>query len=279
VDGGAPNASKICPPVSPGDSEQYHLPAVTTLPTGVTSITDWGHFPESGGFNGKQAMDACRLQADGFLTSHGKAAARVEVQPGDDPLALGEGTERAEMYALQTPAGTEIDESSSSGVQYYATSYYFPTTWAGTGLEGDSNSWSIVAQFHPTGSGTWGFLYAGAKTTGGAQLYSAGFGGTSLPFSDGGAIALGRWTDFVLEIDWGASVVSLWRRDEGQSSFTEVITSQTVPAPTSSCYFKQGLYRGGDVSGRTDVYWFGPTGRGSSFAAVEQAIFGTNVGP
>ncbi len=278
-DGGAPNASKICPAVSPGDNEQYHLPAVATLPTGLSAITDWQLYPESGGFNGKQAMDDCRLQADGFLTSHGKAAARVEVQPGDDPLALGEGTERAEMFALQTPAGTEIDESAGSGVQYYATSYYFPTTWAGTGLEGDSNSWSIVAQFHPTGDGTWGFLYAGASTTGGAQRYSAGFGGSSLAFSDGGAIALGQWTDFVVEIDWGASVVSIWRRDDGQTHFTEVITSQSVPAPTSSCYFKQGLYRGGDVNGRTDVYWFGPTGRGSSFSAVEQAIFGTNVGP
>ena len=92
---------------------------------------------------GKQTMNACRIQADGFLTSHGKAAARVEVQPGDDPLNLGAGSERSEMYALQTPTGTTIEESSSSGVQYYATSYYFPTTWVGTQIHGDSNSWSI----------------------------------------------------------------------------------------------------------------------------------------
>jgi hypothetical protein len=242
-------------------------------------MTDWQEYPESGGFNGKQAMDACRIQADGFMTSHGKAAARVEVQPGDDPLNLGEGTERAEMYAMQTPSGSAIMESSSSGVQYYATSYYFPTTWAGTQLHGDSNSWSIVAQFHPSGSGTWGFLYAAATTAGGTQTYWADFGNTNVQFSDGGAITLGKWTDFVIEIDWGASALSIWRRDDGQSTFTEVVTNQTVGAPPGQCYFKQGLYRGGDVSGRTDVYWFGPTVRGSTFSAVEQAAFGTNAGP
>jgi hypothetical protein len=42
---------------------------------------------------------------------------------------------------------------------------------------------------------------------------------------------------------------------------------------------KQGLYRGGNVDGRTDVYWVGPTVRGGTFSAVEQAAFGTQVGP
>src|SRR5262249_25726182 len=29
-------------------------------------------------------------------------------------------------------------------------------------------------------------------------------------------------------------------------------------------YVKQGLYRGGNVGGRTDVFWIGPTARGTS---------------
>jgi hypothetical protein len=41
---------------------------------------------------------------------------------------------------------------------------------------------------------------------------------------------------------------------------------------------KQGHYRGGNVNGRTDVLWVGPTARGDTFSAVEQAAFGTNVG-
>ena len=277
--GVVPNAAKICPAVSPGAHEQYHLPAVTSLPSGVTSLTDWGQFPDTGGFNGKQAMDACRLPADGFLTSHGKPAARVEVQPGDDPLALGSDSERSEMYALQTAAGAVINDSSSSGVQYYATSCYFPTSWGGTQIHGNSNSWSIVAQFHPGGSGTWGFLYAAKRDVDGPQHYWVLFGGTEIQFSDGGAITFDQWTDFVIAIDWGGSTLSIWRRDEGQTSFTQVIASHSVGAPSGGCYFKQGLYRGGDVSGRTDVLWFGPTARGDSFSAVEQAVFGTNVGP
>jgi hypothetical protein len=53
----------------------------------------------------------------------------------------------------------------------------------------------------------------------------------------------------------------------------------TGGAPSQAIYFKQGLYRGGSVNGRTDVFWAGPTARGSTFSAVEQAAFGTNVGP
>ena len=46
----------------------------------------------------------------------------------------------------------------------------------------------------------------------------------------------------------------------------------------NTTYFKQGLYRGPDVNGRTDVLWVGPTSRGPTFAAVEQASFGTSDG-
>jgi hypothetical protein len=85
--------------------------------------------------------------------------------------------------------------------------------------------------------------------------------------------------DLVLEIDWGTAAFSIWRRNEGQTSFTQVVNTTDASAPPSGIYMKQGLYRGGAVNGRTDVYWVGPTVRGSSFAAVEQAAFGTNVGP
>jgi hypothetical protein len=50
-------------------------------------------------------------------------------------------------------------------------------------------------------------------------------------------------------------------------------------APAAGTYMKQGLYRGGTVDGRSDVHWVGPTVRGSTFAAVEQAAFGTSAGP
>src|SRR5262249_43366410 len=102
----------------------------------------------------------------------------------------------------------------------------------------------------------------------------------SFMFSDGGSIALGKWTDFVFMIDWTAGHVVWWRRDQGQMAFTKVIggTDPAFSNPTPPSV-KQGLYRGGDVNGRTDVLWIGPTSRGSSFTAVEAASFGTSVGP
>jgi hypothetical protein len=241
------------------------------LPAGISAMTDWTQHPQTGGWNGRQVMDACRYEADphGFTTWHGKAAARVEVDPGDDPLVLGEGSERAEELTFQDPTGTAIPEG--TGTVYYATSYFFPTTWDGTQIHGDSNSWSAVLQFYPlTG------LSAARHDVSTPQIY----GFASFTFTDGGLLALGKWTDFLFMIDWGAGHVVWWRRDQGQTAFTKVIdgTDATFVKPNVQ-YVKQGLYRGGDVQGRTDVLWIGPTSRGSSFAAVEAASFGTNVGP
>jgi hypothetical protein len=269
-DGGPSNTGKACPAVTPGDHETYGLPATTGLPTGVSAMTNWTQNPGSGGWNGRQVMDACRYQADpgGFATWHGLASARVEVNPGDDPLALGQGSERAELLNLQNAMGPVVE---GTGTVYYATSYYFPSSWDGTFLHGDSNSWSFVMQFYPLGG-----LAAGRHDTAAPQIY----GFASFTFSDGGAILLGKWTDFVSMIDWSVGHVVWWRRDEGQSAFTKVIdgTDQAFLGATG-VYVKQGLYRGGDVSGRTDVLWIGPTVRGDSFSAVEQAAFTTNVGP
>jgi hypothetical protein len=240
------------------------------LPAGISAMTNWTQNPASGGWNGRQVMDACRYQADpnGFATWHGMAAARVEVDPGDDPLALGQGSERAEMLTLQDANGPIAE---GTGTVYYATSYFFPSTWDGTFLHGDSNSWSFVLQVYPLGG-----LAAGRHDTATPQIY--GFGQFS--FSDGGAITLGRWTDFVFMIDWSAGHIVWWRREEGQSVFAKVIdgTDPTFVGATGA-YIKQGLYRGGDVNGRTDVFWIGPTVRGSAFVAVEHAAFGTTIGP
>ena len=59
--------------------------------------------------------------------------------------------------------------------------------------------------------------------------------------------------------------------------FAQVLAATSAAA--SGCqYYKQGLYRGPDVNGRSDVLWIGPTARGASFAAVEQAAFATGDG-
>jgi len=229
-------------------------------------------------------MDACRIQPDGFLTWHGKPAVRIEVQPNDDPLALNSNSERAEMLIMQEANGNQIWESVGRGRQYYATSYYFPSTWEGEQLPwsafaptdcsiGDRNqcnSWSIVWQFYG-----WGGLSAAKRSVNGPQqLY---FNNRQL--LDGGVIKLGRWIDLVFLVDWSTGAYTVWRRDEGQAAFTQVLSGMT-PAPAGRrVYVKQGLYRGGNVTGRTDVLWIGPTARGTTFSAVEREAFGTGEGP
>jgi hypothetical protein len=228
-------------------------------------------------------MDSCRIRLDGFLTWHGKAAARVEVQPNDDPLALNANSERAEMLLMQGANGQEIREYATSGQQYYATSYFFPFSWQGqqlpysaqapldcsTGDKNACNSWSFVWQFYG-----WGALSAGQETPTGPQRYLF----NNSRFVDGGLISIGRWTDFVFAVDWSTGSYSVWRRDEGQNKFTLTLSGNTALSTSRGIYVKQGLYRGGNTGGRTDVLWIGPTARGASFLAVERQAFGTDSG-
>jgi len=279
----ARNPSPICGdlPIA-GDLTSSALPAPPTAGADVSFRTDWSSMPRGGGFNRTQIMNACRMQPDGTQTAHAMPAVRVEVRPGDDPLALGADSERAEVLIMQDPSGP-IYESAASGTQYYATSYYFPATWDGTFLRGDSNSWSFVMQFHGTGSGLPGGLSAGRHTASGPQMYQLQGVGQTYDLSNGG-ISLGQWTDFIFGYTWAATAtghITVFRRDEGQAKFTQVLDVAnvvTMPSASETYYWKQGLYRGGDVAGRIDVFWFGPTARAESFAAVEMAAFGTSDG-
>jgi hypothetical protein len=278
-----PSTSKKCSTVPVGRHEGSHFPPTRDLPDGVSFATDWTQV-RTGGWSKQQAMDSCRIQPDGFLTWHGKAAVRIEVQPNDDPLALNANSERAEMLLMQDAHGREIREYANSGKQYYATSYYFPSAWQGqqlpysafapvdcsTGDQRACNSWSFVWQFYG-----WGALSAGQETVNGPQRYLF----NNSRFTDGGFITLGKWTDFVFMVDWSTGAYTIWRRDEGQEKFTMTLNGKTSVSAPRGVYVKQGLYRGGNAGGRTDVLWIGPPARGSSFSAVEQQAFGTDDGP
>jgi hypothetical protein len=274
---GTPVATRQCNTVS-ATTEEYGLAAPSTPPSGVSFLSDWGNRARAGGFSGIQVMDACRYHVDSnFHTWHGRFAVRVEVNPGDDPI--GSGGERSEVLTMQDSSKNEFEESSASGDVFIATSYYFPATWDGTFLSGDGDSWSAVMQFHPSGSsGYFAGLQAGRRQAGAAQKFY--FAGDALhEFSDGGQIVLGKWTDLVLEFNFGTGALRIYRRNEGQTKFTKVVDAvDSSMTSTDTTYFKQGLYRGPDVNGRTDVLWVGPTARGGTFAAVESASFGTSNG-
>ena len=279
----APISLQTCLPVAPGAHEEYRLPPTKALPAGVSFATDWmGN--TNGGWFGVQAMDRCRMRPDnGFLTWHGMEAVRVEVQPNDDPLALHANSERAEVLIMQDLKGNQLKETNKSGAQYYATSYYFPENWQGQQLPwsafapldcsaGDQNrcnSWSFVWQFLG-----WGGMSAAQTSVGGPQLYRF----NNMPFADGSRVALGKWTDFVFSVEWNSGTFRVWRRDQGGEKFALVLIGMTPVPAGKDFYIKQGLYRGGNVGGRTDVLWIGPTARGGTFAAVEQQAFGTANG-
>jgi Polysaccharide lyase len=276
------NFAKSCSPVAPGSHERYRLPPPNTFAADVSFASDWSKSATAGWF-GAQIMDRCRMQPDGLMTWHGKAAVRVEVQPDDDPLALKANSERAEMLIMQHGNGGQIKETAAVGRQYYATSYYFPPAWQGQQLpwsafaptdcslndQNRCNSWSFVWQFYG-----WGGLSAAQATLRGSQRYR--FNGAE--FAARGGLTLGKWTDFVFLVDWRTGAYKVWRRDEGEKTFTLVLSGATAVIPGREIYAKQGLYRGGNVSGRTDVLWIGPTARGASFAAVEWQAFGTEDG-
>jgi hypothetical protein len=285
----APKASRLCGSVAPGEHDVTHLPAVAKLPNGVTWMTDWAAQPETGGWYEMQAVDACRYRLDpDFKTWHGLAAARIEVDPGDDPLNLNGNSERAEGLLTQSVGGKLMLDDRSSGTQFYAISYFFPETWDATqypwsafapkdcGADDSNacNSWSIVLQFHLKSARPWGFLYAAKVGPKAPQRYTLLFGDKPQPFSDGGPLALGKWTDFVFQIRWDANNVTAWRRDQGQKDFAKVIDEAPFSPPAQPVYLKQGLYRGGAVDGRTDVFWVGPTVRATSYAAATAAAFG-----
>lgn len=257
--------------------EHYSQP-VSPAVNGVSFLSNWSAEPLAGGFQGIQAVDPCRYQLDPkFSTWHGKPATRIEVNPGDDPLNLG--TERAEALSMQTSAGAEIIESAPSGTQYFAFSWYFPTNWDATFLKGDGDSWSFITQFHGS-SDVAGGLAIGRRTTTDKQHLWYDLGSTGeAAFSDGGEITLGQWIDLVMEVDFKAGHLTMYRRNQGQTKFASVIdVAYPDAASVAGIYFKQGLYRGPDVNGRTDVFWIGQTARGTSFASVESATFGTSDG-
>jgi hypothetical protein len=220
------DTAKLCSPIAPGAVDVYHLPPFSgNLPKDISWMTDWVSIPSSGGWYGQQIENSCRMHIDAnFSTWHNKIAVRVEVNPGDDPLALNVNSERAEMAFAQDQSGNMIQESPSSGVQYYATSYYFPAGWLGqqlpwsafyptdcsSGSGNQCNSWSAVLQFHG-GSFIWGSLNAAQTSIGGAEHYI--FNGNIFRTND--SIALGSWTDFVFRIDWGSGSYSIYRRDQG----------------------------------------------------------------
>jgi len=268
-------------PPTPPPTSTTTPPPVTQPPPGTVSFaSDWDKDPVKGGWGSRQAVRSSSLGRDSNVkTWHGHAAARVQVGPGDDPInSTGE---RAEVLL-------SVPENSSSGTQYYGMSYLFPTTWAATGKNSQGTGWSVIFQLHgPDNLGASPSFALSADSQFLIESYAGDLNNAArrtFTFSNG-SLSKGKWVDLVIRLQHSASNngrIVVYRRDEGQASFTKVVDQSNVPTlqyrgSVGTHYWKQGLYRG-EIPNRTDVLWMGPSSRATTFLAAEAAAFGTQSG-
>jgi hypothetical protein len=112
-----------------------------------------------------------------------------------------------------------------------------------------------------------------------------------------GDLRRGHWVQFMLDIVWATDTqgsLNLFRRDEGQANFEQVLRLTNIPTlqadsyiPTDlphcpSCatdnvvhYWRVGYYRS-TSPGQTNVLWLGPVVRGTAFDEVASAAFGSS---
>lgn len=294
--GTGPTASPTTrsPVASPSPAASPSPPSTAPAPVapGTASFAgDWLRDPAQGGFAAIQAVNPDRLRRDpAVATWHGLAAARVTVAPGDDPI--GTGTERAEVLGMVDASGASLDETPASGTVFLGVSYQLPTGFQSTASP-SSSDWSCVLQLHgPDSLGASPSLSLHADQGVWRFFVDAGDLATSPVTREvvlaTPAFALGQWTDFVIRIAFATDStghVTIWRRDEGATAFTQVADA-AVPTlqydsragGVGAHYWKQGLYRG-QSHGLTNVFWMGPTSRAATFDGAEGAAFGTHAGP
>lgn len=266
-------------------------------------LSDWQTLP-AGGWAQMQAIDGDIVVDPKMKTNHGFVAAHVMVKSGDDPLHLQNKSERAEVLMMKDVQGHVIPENEKSGTQYYALSYFFPPEWKASAVHEDGiYNWAIIFQLHgpdDAGLSPSFSINAGRELEDGPPVFA-------VEMESGGPIALntwpadnihhyqfdgfdaivplGKWVDFIIRITYtvdNKGSFTIWRRDEGDNCFHVALDVDHVPTlqfsdkAVKDHYWKQGLYR--SAQSWTDEFWMGPLARGSSFADVENAAFGTNNG-
>jgi hypothetical protein len=267
------------------------VPVHAAMPSGVSFLSDFDSDVRRGRWAYIEVMAVNRLTASG-MTSHRKAAAVVDVQPGDNPMSCCVGTERAEVAHMRAAAGGVLYESLESGTQYFALSYKFPADFKTIALT-TPKAFQILLQLHGPDSlgsspalaldvkgGRFALRTNGGDMADGNRYVERTFFDSSLNY--------GGWTDLVMRIKFAAEdtgSVTIWRRNESETRFREVLHLDGIPtlqyhtarkiSPTRH-YWKQGLYR--SAASFRNTLWMGPIARADSFAAAERAAFNTKSG-
>jgi Polysaccharide lyase len=232
----------------------------------------------------------------------GGAVLRVEVRPGD---TVGWTGERSEVAHMLGPTAVRYPVTAESGHEVYGISIKLDPNWQPP-LHDHAHGgwqWGTFMQLHPpdVSGGPPAFALAvedqfHVNTLAGDLIDANGQrrNATSLPFSKG-ELRLGHWVQFMIDVVWAYDThgsLTIYRRDEGESSFAPVLTQSAVPTlqfnskfpdsqitppspngPINGHYWKAGYYR--SVSpGVTSILWLGPIVRGTSLREVAIAAFG-----
>ncbi len=227
----------------------------------------------------------------------GVASIRIEVDPGD-VIKTGGSTwsgERSELHILTNPDGSQILEDENSGTQYYALSVKLASDWKQPYIEGSSAYWSMFLQLHSNAA-----LNASPAFSLNAmdQFYVVIIGGNlddtnhyyKYSLLSKADLNRGHWVDFVIGIKYAkdnTGAVNIWRRDEGESTFTNVFSVNNIPTlqyKTSVSsgaiighYWQTGLYRPNNIP-HSNVLWLDGMTRGTTFDAVVAEAFPTTTG-
>lgn len=239
------------------------------------------------------------------------AVLRVEVQSGD---SCGYTGERAEVSHMLSPTGTPYHVTKADGHEFYAISVKLDPGWEAPTPNLPVNGrwqWGIFLQIHsPDAFNSPPAFALAAEDTfhvsmlGGDLLGPDGLrrNATSMVFTNGGGdLRPGHWVQFLVDVLWSyesTGTLTVYRKDEGQQVFTQVLAVVGVPTlqfdsefpnsqntdPTLNAgttylhYWKTGFYR--SISpGMTSRLWLGPVVRGTSLQQVALAAFQPSVTP
>lgn len=183
--------------------------------------------------------------------------ARVEVRSGDNPLAgCCYESDRAEVHGMQNADDSPLAENLASGTQQYHVSVKFDETWQPITGPGE---FGMFLQLHgPDAFGTSPALAFNATDQ--IRLFTlTGDIDTSSAIShdmSNGSLNIGKWIDFIFTVGFAADdsgFINVSRRDEGDASFTQVLSLTNTPTLQYSSsfadgavmdhYWKHGFYR------------------------------------
>jgi hypothetical protein len=234
---------------------------VNSVPSGTASFYgDWesGLVTGSGNHNWKNKMapdSGIIILSDGGARQ-GSKYAKITV-PNSGCTSC---TERAEVTDMQKADGSYLYEDENSGTVRYSFSVKFDPTWKTMTASDSNGAWGIFLQLHSPDS----FATTPAFALSANDKITFALRGGDVDVNRGADYALsedslnlGKWIDFIITVKFArgnTGFVTIQRRDEGETNYTQVFNMQNVATVAWSStrqntawwdhmYMRHGLYR------------------------------------